>query len=437
MPTTPTATLQALSADPEVVHTLTAAVQWLRLRLDLCTTVAALHERYATQQPDALIVDLDLGDDVAADALTLLRDRLCNDWIPVILLCGNVADGERLARRLPGSFDFQIVKPLTEAALRERRVALRRMIALRRVSRSALDRVSEAVIVIDERGTVRSFNGAAVQLFGWTADQVIGRNVSVLVPAAHRQHHDRYIRDYRRTGVAKVIGIGRVETAVRRDGSEFPMLLTVADISDGSARRFVGVVRDLSVLQQRDELQQMIHHDALTGLPNRAHAQQTLAQAMQRQAAGGDGYSLLFCDVDGFKQINDSCGHRVGDEVLKAVAARLRHAVQEHDFVARFAGDEFLVVLHGVADTACAGRIAARIADAVSQPVCVGDLRVAVSVSIGASAARDDESAAAVLDRADQRMYDTKRAKHIAHHHGARPRSGHHDDNNEAAAPCE
>jgi diguanylate cyclase (GGDEF)-like protein/PAS domain S-box-containing protein len=436
MPTTPTSTLQALTADADAVTVLRAALPRLRFRLDLCTTVAELQQHYAAQRPDVLLVDLDLGDELVGEALALLRDRFCNDWAPVILLCRNAADGERLARRMPGAIDFPIVKPLTEVALAERRVAMRRMIALRRVSRSALDRVSEAVIVIDERGTVRSFNGAAEALFGWTADQVIGRNVKILVPAVHRDQHDRYIRDYRRTGVAKVIGIGRVETAVRRDGSEFPMHLSVTDISDGSARRFVGVIRDLSVLQQRDELQQMIHHDSLTGLPNRAHAQEALARAMQCQATGGEGYSLLFCDVDKFKQINDSHGHRVGDEVLKAVGARLRHAVQEGDFVARFAGDEFLVILRGVTDSGRASRIAARIAAAVSQPVRVGDLDVGVGISIGASAAAHDESAAVVLDRADQRMYATKRGKHAAHHYRThQTRSVH--DNNEAATPCE
>lgn len=414
MPIPPTSALLALTADARAVATLKAALRRLRFQLTVCATLDTLQQQYVASRPDALIVDLDLGESVASQALALVRERFCNDWAPAILLCSRAEDGERLGRLLPGRIDFVIVKPLTEGMLYERRVALRRMIALHRVAHSALDRVSEAVIVIDELGTVRSFNGAAEALFGWTSDQMIGRNVSVLVPAAHRAHHDRYIRDYRRTGVAKVIGIGRVESAVRRDGSEFPMHLTVADISDGQARRFVGVIRDLSMLQQRDELRQMIHHDSLTGLPNRARAQLELAQVSQRHGSGGHPYSLLFCDVDRFKQINDTHGHRTGDEVLKAVAARLRHAVQEQDFVARLAGDEFLVVLQGVGDPGSAGRIAARITEAVSQPVCVGGQRVAVSVSIGAAAPSGDEGASAVLDRADQQMYDSKRAKHRA-----------------------
>lgn len=414
MPSPATSALLALCTDAQALATLKAALRRLRFQLDVCGSVEMLQQRYAARRPDALVIDLDLGEAVATGALALVREHFCNDWAPVLLLSSRAEDAERLARQLPGRIDFQLVKPLTEAMLYERRVALRRMIALHRVARSALDRVSEAVIVIDELGTMRSFNGAAEALFGWTADQVIGRNVSLLVPAAHRANHDRYIRDYRRTGVAKVIGVGRVESAVRRDGTEFPMHLTVADISDGQARRFVGVIRDLSMLQQREELQQLIHHDTLTGLPNRARAQQELAQVSLRRKAGGEAYSLLFCDVDRFKQINDTHGHRMGDEVLKAVAARLRRAVQEQDFVARLSGDEFLVVLQGVGDTGSAACIAARITEAVSQPVCVGELRIAVSVSIGAAAPTGDEGATAVLDRADQRMYDSKRAKHRA-----------------------
>jgi CheY-like chemotaxis protein len=127
MPTTPTSHLQALTADADVATVLQAALPRLRFRLDLCTTVAALQQRYAAQHPDVLLVDLDLGDEIVGEALALLRDRFCNDWAPVVLLCRSAAAGERLARRLPGAINFLIVKPLTEAALVERRVALRRM----------------------------------------------------------------------------------------------------------------------------------------------------------------------------------------------------------------------------------------------------------------------------------------------------------------------
>jgi diguanylate cyclase (GGDEF)-like protein len=220
------------------------------------------------------------------------------------------------------------------------------------------------------------------------------------------------LRNYEQTRRAKVIGVGRVETALRKNGEKFPMHLTVADISDGSTVRFVGVIRDLSVYQQRDELQNLIRHDSLTGLPNRTFAAEVLDAAAG--ATDGPGYSVLFCDVDRFKRINDTYGHRVGDEVLKAIALRLRKAVSDNDFVARLAGDEFLVVLHGVDSPAMATEIAQRVTESVSHPVSVGDLRVECSVSIGAASAAPGQAPQRVIEIADQKMYDAKRSRHSA-----------------------
>ncbi|WP_395702372.1 diguanylate cyclase domain-containing protein [Aquabacterium sp.] len=383
-----------------------------QLSLRHCSTAAELRHRCAESRPDVLVIDADLGAAATLRALRLVRETLCNDWSPVLLLGGNAALHRRLAQVLPGAVDYRLAKPLGEAALAEHQAALRRTVTLRRVSRSALDRVSEAVIVIDERGRIRSFNGAAEGLFQWRAPEVIGRNVSLLVPEGHRAHHDQYIERYRHTAEARIIGIGRVEQALRKDGSRFPMQLTVADISDGNVTRFVGVIRDLSLAQQRDELQQLVRHDSLTGLPNRAYVTEALARSARRWAEGGEPYSVLFCDVDGFKAVNDTHGHHVGDEVLKAIARRLRGAVCEQDFVARLAGDEFIVVLHGVSSLAAAQAIGRRVAAAVAQPLCIGDVQLGARVSIGAATPEHaGQGTLQVLELADRRMYEAKRAR--------------------------
>lgn len=404
--------IHLLSPDPLVIETLRGLRESLHIDVQVSDSAARTRIELPAQRPDVLVVDADIGTDVAAETIRHVRNRLFNDWLPIVLLSSDPAAREAVEQRAPWCVDFNVPKPLTEAAILERQVALRRMVALRRVSRSALDRVSEAVIVIDASGTIRSFNGAAEGLFGWTAQEAIGTDVSMLMPSGQREKHPEYLHKYQQTRQAKIIGVGRVETAVRKDGRQFPMHLTVADISDGSTTRFVGVIRDLSVYKQRDMLQNLLHHDSLTGLPNRAYLTEMLA-AVARDPDGA-GYSVLFCDVDRFKQINDVHGHRAGDEVLKAIALRLRNAVNEKDFVARLAGDEFLIVLRGVSDPLMASEIARRVSQSVSHPVHVDDLRIDCAVSIGAASATSGQSPQAVLESADRQMYEAKRLRHAA-----------------------
>ncbi len=418
MPTTIQPTRLLLVTNDDAVTAQCMAMSGrLKLTIRAVRSEGLAIDEFARFRPDVLAVDEALGRDPACSVIRHVRDTLCQDWLPIVALSDNDREHEAIAKRVAGHIDFEIRKPLSFAALKERNSALRRIIGLRRVSRSALDRVSEGVIVIDERAVVRSFNGAAETLFGWRAAEIVGRNVNVLMPPGHRERHDGYLGNYERTRKPQVIGIGRVEDAMRKDGTRFPMHLTVADISDGASRRFVGVIRDLTVYLQRDELQTLARHDSLTGLPNRAYVGEVLQACASHWQSAGCGaqamYSVLFCDLDGFKAINDEHGHRAGDEVLQAVAKRLRNSVSEKDFVARLAGDEFLVVLRDVRSRATASAVANRVSATVSQPIMVGPLALRVGLSVGI-ASPDEEGLEPhqLLERADQRMYEAKKAKH-------------------------
>lgn len=423
-PMSPPISVPVLSTDAALHRFFADLAPHHGLALRPCTRLADLRRACAEGRPDMLVLDADRGPGATLRALRLVRETLCIDWMP-ILLAGQAGQlGEGLAPALAAAVDFRLPKPLDEATLACHAPALRRMVTSRRISRSALDRVSEAVIVIDELGRIRSFNGAAEGLFQWRAHELTGRNVNLLMPDGHRDRHDAYISRYRRTGAAQVIGVGRVEQAVRKDGSRFPMHLTVADISDGQATRFVGVIRDLSLLQQNDQLQDLVRHDSLTGLPNRAYALETLERAARRWAEGGEPYSVLFCDLDGFKAVNDGHGHHIGDELLKTVAQRLRKAVSEQDFVARLAGDEFVVVLHGVSSLASARAIARRVSAAVAQPVWIAAQRLDFGLSVGAATPEQaGQPVQQVLEQADRRMYEAKRRRRTAVAAGLPPAS--------------
>jgi two-component system sensor kinase FixL len=124
--------------------------------------------------------------------------------------------------------------------------------------RSILDAVPDATVVIDEKGVIQSFSAAAERLFGYRPSAVIGRNVSLLMPSPYREEHDRYISRYLTTGEKRIIGIDRVVTGQRKDGSTFPMKLAVGEMKSGDRRFFTGFIRDLTERQETErQLQEL------------------------------------------------------------------------------------------------------------------------------------------------------------------------------------
>ena len=199
----------------------------------------------------------------------------------------------------------------------------------------------------------------------------------------------------------------------------------------GAVTQLVGVARDITdamAIEQR--LQHSALHDDLTGLPNRALLTDRLTSAIARCQQSGDELAVLFCDLDGFKRVNDIAGHAAGDVVLIETARRLLHAVRESDVVARVGGDEFVIVIdpgsHGRSGLARSGvergydldpaiRICERIIDALRQPITVNGVEHVVSASIGLSygtPVRDDlltvSTPEQVLQDADAAMYKAK-----------------------------
>jgi len=143
--------------------------------------------------------------------------------------------------------------------------------------RSILETIPDAMIVIDERGAMQSFSTAAARLFGYSADEVLGKNVRMLMPSPYRESHDGYLQRYLRTGERRIIGIGRVVVGERRDGSTFPMELSVGEMKSADRRFFTGFIRDLTDRQRTEarlqELQtELVHISRLTAMGEMASA---------------------------------------------------------------------------------------------------------------------------------------------------------------------
>ncbi len=205
---------------------------------------------------------------------------------------------------------------------------------------SILDTVPDAMIVIDERGIVQSFSSAAERLFGYTAAEVIGKNIKILMPSPYRENHDGYIERYLRTGERRIIGIGRLVVGERKDGSTFPMELAVGEMRSGDRHFFTGFIRDITQRQQSEarlqELQsELVHISRLTAMGQMASA---LAHELNQPLLAIVGY------MKGSRRLLESGGEdrsallrdamdKAGDQALRAgqIIRRLREFVGRGD----------------------------------------------------------------------------------------------------------
>ncbi|HTO65017.1 MAG TPA: PAS domain S-box protein, partial [Bradyrhizobium sp.] len=200
-------------------------------------------------------VDQSISAEAPIELARRLRHMHCLDWTQIVAIGDRIDLQSRLGADGIGLIDALLAAPLDRDELIAQTRATRRLMALRRAYRSTLDRVSEAAIVIDERGRVHEWNAAAQRLFQWGAGDMLGQSIKRLMPQEIAAVHDEYVGRYLRTGQGRVIGAGRIEIGLRRDGSRFPMQLTVSDVGDSGRVRFIGVVRDLTPDHERAELQ--------------------------------------------------------------------------------------------------------------------------------------------------------------------------------------
>ncbi len=282
---------------------------------------------------------------------------------------------------------------------------------------SILDNMLDGVLTISKHGLIEFVNKAAVKLFGYSANELLGYDVSILLPEPYSGEHDQQMQLFKTTGSNYLVGTPREILGKRKDGSVFPISLSVSKIARPGRPTFVSVIRDITQRrQQEEEIQRLAFYDPLTQLPNRRLLLDRLKQALVVSARSGQRGALMFLDLDHFKLLNDTLGHDLGDALLKQVATRLKTCVREGDTVARLGGDEFVVLLEGLSTTSAdsaadAECVANKILVALAQPYTLRWHHHESTPSIGIVIFKgDQESSDDLLKKADLAMYQAKAA---------------------------
>jgi diguanylate cyclase (GGDEF)-like protein/PAS domain S-box-containing protein len=279
---------------------------------------------------------------------------------------------------------------------------------------AVLDDFFDGVIATDEKGRIVSFNQAAQRQFGYASDEVLGHEASLLIAGPSQEEFANYLAGWANRDRDTATPSGSRELWGRRkDGSTFPIELRATRMFLSGESCLVAVLRDISEQRaQTEALEYQTLHDVLTSLPNRTLLNDRLNQAIltgsrQRQTA-----AVLLMDVDGFKGVNDTHGHHVGDRLLQQVALRLEGLLRSSDTVARLGGDEF-AILPGLGMGGENGATTAqKVLRVLEKPFTIDDRVLRISASIGiALYPMHGRDAPTLLRHADEAMYVAKRAR--------------------------
>ncbi|HSN45139.1 MAG TPA: PAS domain-containing protein [Casimicrobiaceae bacterium] len=286
--------------------------------------------------------------------------------------------------------------------------------ALRRANwmlSSHINNTPLAVLEWDRHSRLVRWSPQAEHIFGWRSDEVLGMAIDAN-QLLHESDRDAVAQVLDRLMSGEEPRATGITRNVRKDGGTIWCEWYHSCLHDDRGRivSILSFVQDVSArIRAEERLQYLATRDALTGLPNRLLLHERLAQAIAKARRTGLRVGVLFIDLDRFKNVNDTLGHRVGDLLLKQVTATLSATLRETDFLARLGGDEFMVIVEEVAEADVLGLIAQKLQDAIAQPFTVEDHAIYVTSSIGISVYPDDsDDPDELLKHADVAMYRSK-----------------------------
>jgi diguanylate cyclase (GGDEF)-like protein/PAS domain S-box-containing protein len=376
----------------------------------------------ALRTVDVILLDLGLPD--AEGLAAVRRARAAAPRVPLVVLTGLDDESLALQSLQEGAQDY-LVKGQVETrgllrALRyaiERRMMEEALFVEKERAQVTLDSIGDAVICTDITGKITFLNVMAEKMTGWAREEASGRPMAEVFRILDSTSHETTPNPTEiEVGENRTVHLPSNCVLIRRDGFEIPIEDSVAPIHNrqGNATGAVVVFRDVSAA--RAMALQMTHsaqHDFLTGLPNRMLLNDRVNQAIVLAPRHNKKVAVLFLDLDGFKHINDSLGHPIGDKLLQSVAKRLVACVRGSDTVSRQGGDEFVVLLSEVELSEDPAITARRMLEAVAEPHPIDQHDLHITTSIGLSIFPDDgPDAVTLIKNADTAMYQAKENGH-------------------------
>ena len=377
-----------------------------------------------SSRPDVVLLDLSLPDSAGLDTVRTMRAAL--PGVPIVVLSGHNDNTLAAAALQAGAQDYLVKGQFEHNALGRavRHALVREILESRlRLFEVALNSVANGIVITDIHAHIQWVNPAFTQLTGFSLEEALGRKPSELVKSG--RHDPVFYRNMWETILSGQTWHGEIVNR-RKDGSLYDEALIIAPVTgeDGAIQYFVAIMQDITERKQAEEkISNLAFYDALTQLPNRRLLNDRLEQVMAASKRSGHYGAVMFLDLDNFKPLNDTHGHGVGDLLLIEVARRLTSCVREVDTVARFGGDEFVVMLgeldvDKVESITQAGLVAEKIRIALSEPYLLkiqqeGKSKIAVehycTSSIGIALFINHEASPEdILKYADMAMYQAK-----------------------------
>ena len=273
---------------------------------------------------------------------------------------------------------------------------------------SAVEQTADAVLITDRNGTIEYVNRAFEQISGYSAAEAVGQRPSLVKSGKHDvTYYQKLWRCLHAGEVYRDVLVNQ-----RKSGELYFEEITISPLRDtaGVITHFISTGKDITErMQSQERLHFMAHHDALTELPNRALFLDRLSQSVAYARWHRRLVAIMFLDLDRFKHINDTLGHDAGDQLLRALATRLKATLRERDTVARFGGDEFAVLLDDVASEKDVALLANKVLETMKQPYLIGGHEFHLTASIGISLCPGDgHDNSSLLRNADIAMYRAK-----------------------------
>lgn len=339
----------------------------------------------------AYSVSLTADKPISVDHRLLLADGRVK-WLRKCFITHADSDGQ--PRRLVGT-----VQDVTAERLIDEQLVL---------AASVFESSLNGILITDANARIIKVNRAFTEIMGYCSEEVLGQKPNLFKSGYHDKEFYRKL-----WSTLKLAGKWQGEIWDRRkNGESLPLWQSVSAVhdSDGQIIRYIGVFYDLSEQKRAAEhIHHLAYYDSLTDLPNRQLFVERCEQSLEKVRRSGRTLAVLFLDLDRFKHVNDSLGHPVGDELLRAVAQRLKNTLRHGDMVARLGGDEFIVLLEDTENHDVVEYVACKILAGLAQPFMAQGHKLEIGTSIGISCYPEDgEDATTLIKHADLALYQAK-----------------------------